>query len=115
MSSKALTLLMGPRPTTPPRFRLLPGQREGGNGVAFLPSSHLEASTTAALEFMYRSIHHLSPPPAVEPLSPSKSQLKKQVRRLERGSECTGAHFTSREEEGKGGGVTSNEQCREES
>jgi hypothetical protein len=28
--------------------------------------------------------HHLSPPPAEEPISPTKSQLKKQVKRLTR-------------------------------
>jgi hypothetical protein len=48
-------------------------------------------------------------------IDPAVQEAQERAGRSKGGSESTRAHFTSREEEGKGGGVTSNEQCREES
>jgi len=43
------------------------------------------------------------------------SELQEGAGSSKGGSESTRVHSTIRKEEGKGGGVTSNEQCREES
>jgi hypothetical protein len=54
--------------------------------------------------------HHLSPPPNRR----SAQEEDPEPQEGAGSSESTRDHPTSREEEGEGGGVTSNEQCREE-
>ena len=50
----ALSRMMAPRPTTPEHLRLK--QPASRNHRAYLGATHLQASTTEALTFMYRSV-----------------------------------------------------------